>query len=409
MKCLFLLKQFILLACVRCNTTYQIMKNTFALLQIIILIILAACSSSNEVMTEKLLEVKNKWAGDSRVAIFDVKVKIASGVATVTGETTLNEAKQELLLSIQEYGYEVVDNLVVLPVAGCKQKWALTTLSVANLRDTPSHGAQLVSQTIMGTPVKVLKKGSDWSLIQSPDHYIAWTNNSSLQFMDDIEFNHWQTSPRVLITEDCWLMDDANQRITDLVKGSLLVLSGQENGKATLVLPDGRVGLLSDTNFRDFYAVDAAPAIDAKQLTEVAHAFMGLPYLWGGTSSKAVDCSGFLKNVYFLNGYIIDRDASQQIHRGRSVELIIDSLQVGDLLFFGDKEAERVTHVAMYIGDTEYIHSSGRVKINSLDETRENYSNYRTSTWLGAQRYISQEQTKGIMAVSSHPWYVVIN
>jgi hypothetical protein len=385
------------------------MKNTIALLQIIILIILAACSSSNKEMSERLLEVKNKWAGDSRVAIFDVKVKIASGVATVIGETTLNEAKQEFLLSIQEYGYGVVDSLVVLPVAECKQKWAVTTLSVANLRDAPSHGAQLVSQTIMGTPVKVLKQGGDWSLIQSPDHYIAWTNNSSLQFMDDIEFNYWQTSPRVFITEDCWLMDDANQRITDLVKGSLLVLSGQENGMATLVLPDGRVGLLSDTNFRDFYAVVDAPAIDAKQLTEVAHAFMGLPYLWGGTSSKAVDCSGFLKNIYFMNGYILDRDASQQIEHGCSIELNIDSLMAGDLLFFGNKASNRVTHVAMYIGDTEYIHSSGRVKINSLDSTRDNYSNYRTSTWLGAQRYIGQEPGEGIMAVKRHPWYVVIN
>ncbi len=409
MNSLFLLKQFIHLACVRCNTTYQIMKKTSTLLQAIILLLLSACSSFNEEMSSELSLIKDKWALDSRVALFDVDVKITGKVATVTGETTVVEAKQELMSWMKGKDYQVVDSLKVLPAAESEQKWAITTLSVANLRDMPKHSAQLVSQTILGTPVKVLKRKSEWSLVQSPDHYIAWTNNSSLHFMNDLEFMQWRTSARVFVIEDCWLLDEQNNRVADLVKGSLVANATVEHGKLIIQLPDGRSGMIEARNVRNFDALPEAPLLDANNLIREANTFMGLPYLWGGTSSKAVDCSGFLKNIYFMNGYILDRDASQQIEHGRSIELSIDSLMAGDLLFFGNKASNRVTHVAMYIGDTEYIHSSGRVKINSLDSTRDNYSNYRTSTWLGAQRYIGQEPGEGIMAVTRHPWYVVIN
>ena len=106
-------------------------------------------------------------------------------------------------------------------------------------------------------------------------------------------------------------------------------------------------------------------------------------------------------------GMILARDASQQVNYADSVSIAdnYSHLQKGDLLFFGFKDPLRITHVAMYIGDTEYIQAAGRVKINSLDSTRENFSDFRIPMFLSARRYVGQESQKGILFVKDHPWY----
>ena len=60
----------------------------------------------------------------------------------------------------------------------------------------------------------------------------------------------------------------------------------------------------------------------------------------------------------------------------------------------------------MYIGDTEVIHSSGMVRINSLDSSRSNYSNYLKETIMGARRIIGTESERGIEAVTMNNWYI---
>jgi len=382
------------------------MKQTLIALQVAVLLIVTGCRESDDSVLKEIESVKTQWVPDSRVALFDVEAQFISDQVILKGETTLGAAKAELIKRMQKQHVRFVDSIVVLPNA--LQKWAITSVSVANLRDKPKHSAQLVSQTIMGTPVQVLKADNGWSLIQSPDNYIAWVNNSSIVPMDDVLFSSWKNSERCMVLEDCWLLDDNGKRVSDLVKGTILQVDNESN-KNHLLLPDGRRGTVNaglTIGLKDWMI---NIHLNQKALVEQAVTYMGLPYLWGGTSSKAVDCSGFMKNIYFMNGFILARDASQQIKYGQTIELDIAALQVGDLLFFGNPESGSVTHVAMYIGDTEYIHSSGQVKVNSLDQSRDNYSHYRTSSWLGAQRYIGQQAGEGLMPVSMHSWYVDVN
>src|SRR5699024_4878699 len=99
-------------------------------------------------------------------------------------------------------------------------------------------------------------------------------------------------------------------------------------------------------------------------LVATAKTMTGAPYLWGGTSTKGMDCSGFTKTIFFMNGWVIPRDASQQVHAGESIDTSegFDNLRPGDLLFFGrpatETSPQRVVHVGMWIGNNEFIHSS---------------------------------------------------
>jgi len=115
--------------------------------------------------------------------------------------------------------------------------------------------------------------------------------------------------------------------------------------------------------------------------------------------------------VYFLNGIIIERDASQQALTGDEIDIKngLELIQPGDLLFFGSKATgetdEKVTHVGIYLAAGEFIHSSDRVKINSLIPDTYNYYE-NANKLLKVKRILTRiDKDKSIISVKKHPWY----
>lgn len=108
-----------------------------------------------------------------------------------------------------------------------------------------------------------------------------------------------------------------------------------------------------------------------------------------------MDCSGFTKLVFFLNGIELNRNASQQALQGRDVPLDADLsyLRKGDLLFFGGDRrgrSERVSHVAIYLGGKSFIQSSEMVRISSLDPQSPIRDELRIRTLLHARRILPE-------------------
>jgi gamma-D-glutamyl-L-lysine dipeptidyl-peptidase len=270
-----------------------------------------------------------------------------------------------------------------------------------------------VSQAILGTPVMILKRIDSWLLIKTPDNYIAWTEESSVKEIGRSEMAVWKKSARVIYQENTgWMYDapsDKSAVVGDLVGGSIIEKTGESSDYIKLALPDGRQGFVNKQKVVDFGDWKKNISCNEESIYNVAVTFMGLPYLWGGTSAKGVDCSGFVQSVFFRNGLILQRDASLQALHGINIDLSggFGLLEKGDLLFFGSKKngVPHVTHVAIFIGNKEYINSSGRVLINSFDSTELNYSNYKFKSLLSARRIIGVMGDAGIVRVNNHMWY----
>ena len=146
--------------------------------------------------------------------------------------------------------------------------------------------------------------------------------------------------------------------------------------------------------------------LTAERVLATAQSFMGVPYLWGGTSSKAMDCSGFVKTVFFLHGLILQRDASQQCVTGEQIDITngYGNLRPGDLLFFG-KSRDRIRHVGIYLGNGEFIHEATQVKVGSLTPSAPNYDVLNASEFVRACRIIGAREWSGISTIKNNPYY----
>src|SRR5690606_26358513 len=100
--------------------------------------------------------------------------------------------------------------------------------------------------------------------------------------------------------------------VSDMVYGDVVVLKNQTKDYYEVDFPDGRTAFLAVTEAEKYAKWAATRKPTEQSLVETSKKLLGLPYLWGGTSFKGVDCSGFTKTVYFMNGLVLPRDASQQ-------------------------------------------------------------------------------------------------
>jgi cell wall-associated NlpC family hydrolase len=195
-----------------------------------------------------------------------------------------------------------------------------------------------------------------------------------------------------------------------LVIGCILPVIKSKRKYYQVQYPDKRLAWVKKNEVLDITEVFDKP-ITKDELVATAKKFLGIPYLWGGTSSKAIDCSGFTSTVYYMNGTLLQRDASQQTKYGKEIttDYKWKQLQPGDLLFFGRKATdslpERVTHVALYIGDSEFIHASGKVRINSMDSSRDNFISSYVPRFVRAVRIEGETGGAGIEQLSENDFY----
>ena len=302
------------------------------------------------------------------------------------------------------------------------KRMAVTALSENMMRAEADYESALETQSLMGTVVEIIAEDGYWRQVVTPERYTAWCTYLGLVEMTAEQINEYKAAPKYICTShhSCVYATPSvtGKRLADLSMGNLLrvVHAGakakiSKKGKfVEVMLPDGRTGWTPSADLKPFAAWAEKQSITADNIVRTAMQFEGTPYLWGGASSKGLDCSGLVRLTFLMNGHLLPRNASQQVRYGREIIMECDHsitpdsdrlyqemqkrikhLQPGDLVFFGTPETrlrkERITHVGIYIGGGKIIHASHKVRINSLLPGQKDY--YENShRLLKARRFI---------------------
>ncbi len=118
-----------------------------------------------------------------------------------------------------------------------------------------------------------------------------------------------------------------------------------------------------------------------QDIVNYAMQFLGVPYVYGGTSPSGFDCSGLVYYCYHHYGYSVNRTAAGLAYNGTSVS----SLRAGDVLLFTSTDGSYIGHTGIYVGNGQFIHAPHTgdvVKISNLSDS------YYTSHYVGARRII---------------------
>lgn len=270
-------------------------------------------------------------------------------------------------------------------------RYGIVNISVANLRSHPIFQSELVNQLVLGSIVPVLEQQNSFYYIKNWDGYKGWLSERSLHIVTRAEAESWHSNASLSFMDNHgWIKESPAQDaevVSDVVAGSLLRQIEAQANQTLVGLPDGRSGYVMSAALRPAWngtPSDLNPE-NPEALVRTARGFLGIPYLWGGTSAKAFDCSGFIQTIFRFHDIALPRDAREIINIG---ETIAESdLRIGDLLFFG-KTFARITHIALYIGDGLFVHADGQVRIESMEPSHPRYNEFRHRSLLKATRVL---------------------
>lgn len=380
------------------------------------LISISLSMAQNKDIREIIESARVKYAPDTRIEVFNIKSYRQKDTLILKGETTHSAAYDEVLSKAKKLFPRVKDSIRLLPDKKIGEKtWGIIYNSTGTMYRNPKHGTEIVSQALLGTPVRILDKRGSWRRIQTPDKYIGWVNGS-VEPMTKADLQEYLQQPTIIVTSLYAISYEKpnakSQSVSDLVAGDMLIVKDRKRKFHHVVYPDGREAYVPKTDAQPFEKWMKNRLLTGEEIAETAKRFMGIPYLWGGTSSKGLDCSGFTKLVYFMHGIILARDASQQVLSGKLIDEKGDfeHAQPGDLVFFGTKanaknSIERVVHVGIYIGNKRFIHASDYIRIGSFDSTDPLYDKYNTKRYLRTKRILGEINTPGIEEIEKNAFY----
>lgn len=257
---------------------------------------------------------------------------------------------------------------------------AIAIKNVIPIKLKPSFDSEVADESLYGMVLRLIEwVGEGWYKVETHYNYFGYVHESMI-FIDNARAEEWGKIAECYITQVATdVMAEpkyASYQLEVLTRGNFIYNTGEETEKWVQVeLIDKRKGWIRKEHYKKMPVPDLKNDEEniRKNIIDTAFSYLGTQYRWGGKSPMGIDCSGFVSMAYMLNGIIIYRDAQLKDDYMKTIK--IENIKPGDLLFFPG-------HVAMFIGDGKYIHSTsreGKVLINSLnpddDDYREDHHN----------------------------------
>jgi cell wall-associated NlpC family hydrolase len=276
---------------------------------------------------------------------------------------------------------KVVKTVSVKKTVRDREKTAIVNVPSSEVFARNSERSERVTEVLLGDEFRVVREENDWAYgyIPSQKGYPGWIRKGNITFSQD-------DSP--LREKPFVQVKNARARITfrdgsfiNVYAGTRLPLQNKEKRRYEVIVPDGSIGYLP---LEAGWVESERPEneITAEDILRASQ-FYGSDYKWGGITSGGMDCSGFVYTAFRLNGIFLKRDSYLQAEEGLDVP--IDQLNAGDLVFFKSAKRNRISHVGIYIGKGNFIHSSrGKkgVAVSSLSD------DYFKRNFAGARRIL---------------------
>lgn len=328
-----------------------------------------------------------QFLGDDRLFPFEVRATVAAdGAVELNGFVGYEENRATLLKYLGYLGFDTVrDQIEVLPAAALgDKKYALVVATNAFTYSNPVAPREQVTTVLLGDPLWLLRRdASGLYLVQSAEGYLGYIEPAAILPVDAKRFADYTAGTQLVFPADVGRRDG-----TFLIPAGARLKGTLAPGRDAVVAehPDGRRITLPPAS-----ATIAPGTTDprAEGAIQAARRLLGTPYEWGGkTSADGIDCSGLVQMAYRTQALNLSRDADQQALMGTltATRWNRDGMRRGDLMFFLGRYGT-INHVAIYLGNNQYIEAAGPgVKITSLEPASADYNPQRDQSFCFAKR-----------------------